>query len=292
MGQNTLTSRDCQEQRLKIKTLSQKMKNLAIKGTGISPWEAEVLIEEIEDVYFNDPEIKQSRQGQIKYSCISFEEPPGKVVSECAMQTVLLTLFDETDKGELSYTDKDASIEKRQRRLARIAEEAREQGGLLSQEDLAELLMCDVRTIRRDIADFKKLGIVVPTRGTVKDIGPGVTHRALAIRLWIEGKEPTEIARHIKHSIKAVENYLEKFKRLAYLKQKGFTHFEIARTVGISGSATTTFTEIYDQFKGKALFESRLEEIMIVGAQSYQAYDEKKESPMSKPSTRERRKKQ
>jgi transcription initiation factor IIE alpha subunit len=292
MGQNTVTERDCQEERIKIKTLSQQMKNLAISGTGISPWEAEVLLETIEEVYFNDPEFRHAKQGQIKYSCISKTEPPGKPVSECAMQTVLLTLFDDTDKGDLSYTDKDASIEKRQRRLARIAEEAKEQNGLLSQEDLAELLMCDVRTIRRDIADFKELGIVVPTRGTVKDIGPGVTHRALAIRLWLEGKEPTEISRHIKHSIKAVENYLEKFKRVAYLKQKGFTHFETARTVGISNSATNTFIEIYDQFKGKALFDARLEEIMIVGSSSYQAYDEKKESRMSKLSMRERQVKQ
>ena len=61
----------------------------------------------------------------------------------------------------------------------RISAEAREQGGLLTQEDLAKILMCDVRTIRRDIADLRKTDIVVPTRGTIKDIGPGVSHRAL-----------------------------------------------------------------------------------------------------------------
>jgi ribosome-binding protein aMBF1 (putative translation factor) len=42
-----------------------------------------------------------------------------------------------------------ALIPLRQRRLMRITDQAREQGGLLSQEDLAEILMCDVRTIRR-----------------------------------------------------------------------------------------------------------------------------------------------
>ncbi|MDD3118072.1 MAG: DUF1670 domain-containing protein [Victivallales bacterium] len=282
MGQVTRSNRDAQEQRLKIKTLSQQMKNLAVSGTGISPWEAEVLVETIEEVYFSNPELREARQGQLRYSCVTATEPPGKPVGECQMVTVIVTLFEDCDKLNLSYRDKDASIEMRRRRLLRVTAEAREQKGLLSQEDLAEILMCDVRTIRRDIAALRRLEIVVPTRGTVKDIGPGVTHRALAVRLWLEGKEPTEIARHIQHSIKAVENYLEKFKRVSYLRRKGFTDFEIARTVGISNAATATFVEFYNLYKNQAMFANRMEEIEIVGAQSYQAQDEKKEFPMSK----------
>ena len=292
MGQNTLKCREAQEQRLKIKTISQQMKNLAVSGTGISPWEAQVLIDTIEEVYFNDPELRQSRHGQLKYSCVSAAEPPGKPIAECQMLCVVLTVFDEEDEQELSWHEKDASIEKRWRRLLRISEEAREQDGLLTQEDLAKILMCDVRTIRRDIADLRKADIVVPTRGTVKDIGPGVSHRALAIRLWLEGKEPSEVASRIKHSLKATENYLEKFKRVAYLKRKSFTEFEISRTIGISVSATKTFLEIYTEFKSKAFFKSRMSEIELVGALHYQAQDEKKEFPMSKISTSERQVKQ
>ena len=94
----------------------------------------------------------------------------------------------------------------------RIASEAKDQGGLLSQEDLSVLLICDVRTIRRDIQALKAKGIVIPSRGTIKDIGPGVTHREIAVRLWLEDKEPVEIKNHINHHIKSVESYLEKFK--------------------------------------------------------------------------------
>ncbi|MCK4982788.1 MAG: DUF1670 domain-containing protein [Victivallaceae bacterium] len=292
MGQNTIKCREAQEQRLKIKTISQQMKNLAVSGTGISPWEAQVLIDTIEEVYFNDPELRQSRHGQLKYSCVSAAEPPGKPIADCQMLCVVLTVFDEEDEQELSWREKDASIEKRWRRLLRISAEAREQGGLLTQEDLAKILMCDVRTIRRDIADLRKTDIVVPTRGTIKDIGPGVSHRALAIRLWLEGKEPSEVASRIKHSLKATENYLEKFKRVVYLKRKSFTEFEISRTIGISVSATKTFLEIYTEFKNKAFFKSRMNEIEIVGALHYQAQDEKKEFPTSKISTSGRQVKQ
>lgn len=289
MGQNTLTSNEAQAQRLKIKQIGQQMANLAVSGAGLSTWEARELVRIIEEVYFCDPDLRQLLPGQMRYSCVNSSEPSGKPIKECQMVTVVLTLFQNEDDRELPPNDKDGSIETRWRRLLRISDEAREQGGLLSQEDLAKLLMSDVRTIRRDIAELKKGGIVVPTRGTVKDIGPGVTHREIAIRLWLEGKEPTEVAHHIHHSLKATENYLEKFKRVAYLRRKGFTEFEISRTVGISVSAARTFQELYSEFKGKALFAMRMEEIELTGKQFQLAEDEKKDSPMSKNSTNDKR---
>lgn len=202
---------------------------------------------------------------------------------KCQMVTVVLTLFHEDDKGELPITsNKDRSIELRRRRLARLAEEAKEQGGFLTQEDLGELLMCDVRTIRRDTKELKELGIMLPTRGQQKDIGPGISHKAIAIRHWLEGKEPVAVAQQIKHSIAAVESYLQKFKRVCYLRAKNFDKYEIAMTIGISVYATMSFLEIYDESKNKKLFKQRLEEISVVGGQYYQAQDEKKSSALPK----------
>ena len=161
----TVNSYENQQDRLKIKTINQQMKNLAVQGTGISPWEAEVLVNIIEEVYFSEFNLKKLKSGQIKYQCISVEEGPGKPLKDCQMVTVTLTLFDEKDKGDFSSeNNKDRSVELRRRRLVRVAEEAKEQGGYLTQEDLAELLMCDVRTIRRDTKDLKNVGIILPTR--------------------------------------------------------------------------------------------------------------------------------
>lgn len=289
MGQTTLTSIEAQAERLKIKQIGQQMANLAVSGAGLSTWEARELVRLIEEVYFCDPDLKQLLPGQTRYSCVSSAEPPGKPIKDCQMVTAALTLFQEEDDRELPPNDKDGSIEIRWRRLLRICDEAREQGGLLSQEDLSKLLMSDVRTIRRDIAELKKGGIVVPTRGTVKDIGPGVTHREIAVRLWLEGKEPTEVARQIHHSLKATENYLEKFKRVAYLRRKGFTEFEIGRTIGISVSAARTFLSLYSEFKDKALFATRMEEIELIGKEFQLAEGEKKDSSMLKGSMNAKR---
>ena len=204
------------------------------------------------------------------------------------MVSVLLTLFHDEDKKGLPNSDKQASICKRQRKIMRLTMEAKEQGGLLSQEDLSEILMCDVRTIRRNIKDLAESGIIIATRGQQKDIGPGVSHKAIAIRLWLEGTEPAAICHKIKHSIGAVENYLEKFKRVAYLRMKGFDDFQTALTIGISVRAAKTFVEIYKEFKNKAFMRSKIAEIELVGSQYYSAQDEKKDSILSKDSSKRR----
>jgi len=289
MIQCTVNNPEAQAQRLQIKTIHKQMENLAVSGAGLSPWEARELVSIIDEVYFQDPELRQLLPGQMKYSCLQINEPAGKPLKECQMKTVVFTLIDQQDDQQLPYREKEASITRRWRRLMRISEEARAQGGLLTQEDLSLLLMCDVRTIRRDIAELKKDGIVIPTRGTVNDIGPGVTHKGIAIRLWLEGKEPTEVAAAIHHSLKATENYLEKFKRVVYLRRsKGFTEFEISRTIGMSLPATRSFLEIYGQYKNLGLFKMRMDDIELVGKNYSLAVDEKKDSPSSKTFMRSR----
>ena len=95
----------------------------------------------------------------------------------------------------------------------------------------------------------------------------------------------------IKHSITAVENYLQKFKRTAFLKQKGFTPFEIALTVGISVCAAKTFCGLYEEYRHKPFFRQRVEEIQLVGGQYYQAQDEKKRTHSSRHSIKNGRRK-
>jgi DeoR/GlpR family transcriptional regulator of sugar metabolism len=133
----------------------------------------------------------------------------------------------------------------------RIAEEARDQGGVLTQEDLGVLLHCDERTIRRDIKDLRAKGIHVPTRGFVQDIGPTLSHKAQAIRHWLEGKEPVAVARAINHSLKAVERYLEDFKRVSLLVMKGLDEIATARAANLSPALVKTYRSMYAEAKEK-----------------------------------------
>jgi len=158
MIQSTIDRRNDQERRILIKTQDQQLVHRAVHGAGLSPWEAEVLVEAVQEVYFAQGATQTIRAGQMRYECVAADEPAGKPLRECRTIGVTLTLLDRED----SFSD---SSQARQPRICRLCEEAREQGGLLSQEDLARILMCDERTIRRAVAQLREKGIEVPTRG-------------------------------------------------------------------------------------------------------------------------------
>ena len=275
-------SQENQSRRLALKTMNQQMSHLAVHGAGLSPWEAKELVRMIDEVYFSYSQ-KELKEGQLKYNCVSAKEGAGKALKDCEMISVSLSVFSDFDEEELpNRKNKQRQVVRRQRRLIRLSEEARDQGGLLSQEDLAKLLMCDTKTIRRDVKHLQKEGIVIPTRGQQKDIGPGVTHRELVIRHWVEGKEEVEVASATKHSMGAVESYLQKFKVAVYLRVgKNFTDHEIGVVAGISQRGVKTFLKIYDEFKNKDMFKHRLDEILLTGDEYYKEVGEKKDSQLS-----------
>ena len=164
----------------------------------------------------------------------------------------------------------------RRHRIGRFCEEARDQGGLLTQEDLAQILSCDARTIRRDIKALKALGIHIPTRGQQKDIGPTLTHKGVAIRHWLEGKEPQEVARAINHSLRAVERYLNHFARIIYCVSHGFSVLQTAFALGISNASVRAYLDIYEEFKDKEGFRLRVAELEAIGAAHHESGDAKK----------------
>jgi len=136
------------------------------------------------------------------------------------------------------------------------------------------LLHSDTRTVRRDIRELRETqGVFVATRGQVQDIGPGVSHKGVAIGHWLAGMEALEVARRINHTLHAVERYIHTFSRVVFLARKGLPPLQIALTVGISFSGTHTYLEIYEAHRGKEDFRRRFEEIDLIGAQHYEAED-------------------
>ena len=267
-----------QARRLELKTQDQRLKVLAVEGTGISPWEAEVLVGVTREVYFAEPDGGPLRTGQVRYECVALGEGAGKPIKECRLVTVVLTLFE--PKEDLMVWHRQGQATRRKVLVQRLTEEAREQGGLLSQEDLALLLFCDTRTVRRDIQELREQqGIFVATRGQIQDIGPGVSHKGVAIAHWLAGLETVEVARRINHTLHAVERYVHTFCRVVYLVRKGFHPHQIALTVGISSGGVRTFLEIYEAHRKKPEYARRFEEIDLIGATHYEAEDLEKGGP-------------
>lgn len=265
-----------QARRLRIKTQEQRLAKLAVEGAGLSPWEAEVLTSAVHEVYFAEPQDNPLRSGQMFYECAEASEGAGKPLSECRLARVVLTLHEPEDI-EIQGTKGSDGL--RRHCILRLTEEAREQDGLLTQEDLARLLHCDVRTIRRDIKAFREKAIIVATRGQQKDIGPGVSHRGIAIQHWIEGDDTPAVAKKINHSLGAVERYIQTFARVVFLDQKQFDVFATALTMGISVAGVKTYRGVLDKHRNSSAFKRRLNELEIIGGKFFETEDFQKGGP-------------
>ncbi len=113
-------------------------------------------------------------------------------------RTIYVTLDDERD--DLSILHQYGRTYLRQVTIQRITEEAIEQDGLLTQEDLSRLLRCSKRTIRRDIRAIQDRGVHVVTRGVFHNVGRCQTHKSQIIRLYLEGFTYSEIHRKCYHT--------------------------------------------------------------------------------------------
>ena len=89
------------------------------------------------------------------------EAPAGVPLERCPkVRLVLSLLHREEDLEALRWYGAGAQ---RRQQILRLATQAQEQRGLLTQEDLAWLLSCNVRTIRSDIKRLREQDITVPT---------------------------------------------------------------------------------------------------------------------------------
>ena len=86
-------------------------------------------------------------------------------------------------------------------------------------------------------------------------------HRVQAVRLFLEGHEPMEIARQMYHALSSIENYLTTFGRIVLLADKGHGNDEIAFLVGRSSALVAAYRELARQFANKRTAQVRFHEI-------------------------------
>lgn len=125
----------------------------------------------------------------------------------------------------------------RQQRQARLLKQARAQGGVLAQSDLAAITLRHRKQVGQDIAAYqKRKGQILPYRGSVQDLGATTTHKVEVIRLLEAGFLEPEICQRlaIPHDLTAVENYVQTYKNMLKLLERGFTPPEIAGILSIS----------------------------------------------------------
>jgi len=200
-------------------------------------------------------------EGQITFHAASASEPPGKSVKELKTVPVHLTLH---DRNDLQILTTDGISGLRRKKILRLSNEARDQSGLLTQEDLAVLLCSSRRTIRRDIKALKEININVPTRGTIQDIGPGVSHKTKIVKMWLDGYEYTDIERRTGHSGTSVQRYLSGFSKVVRFHLRDYSSQEIRELTDMSERLVKEYLALYVKYNVKPETKARFEQILSV----------------------------
>ena len=116
---------------------------------------------------------------------------------------------------------------------------------MLTQEDLARLLCASRSTIKRDIAWLRKEGTDVPTRGQIKDIGKGISHKAQIVKDWLAGYTFSQIKQQRRHSIHSIDRYCSDFRRVVRLHTHGLNVGEIRISTGLSERLIGEYVSLY-----------------------------------------------
>ncbi|MBK6432847.1 DUF1670 domain-containing protein [Candidatus Amarolinea dominans] len=203
----------------------------------------------------------QVRPGQVRLVVASLRAPFGPPLCETDRTTVTLTV--DAGAEDAKVLAKEGRVGLRQGRILRLVDEALDQGGVLTEEDLARVLQVTLRTIIRDIQTLKTAGHVVQTRGQVKGTGRGQTHKVRIIELWLDRQGYDRIALWAHHSVQSIKRYIAAFQRVVTLHREGAAATQIAFLVSLSERLVGDYLALYERIQGEKERLAKLEEELV-----------------------------
>jgi hypothetical protein len=123
------------------------------------------------------------------------------------------------------------------RRMARVLVEAYWQDGLICYSELQWCFLMSSNSIGRILGWYQhKHNVILPSPGTVLDMGRMLTHKDIIVRLHLQGLTVLEISRQTYHAPRSVDAYLKVFDSVLILHLYGLPKALIARvlTRGVS----------------------------------------------------------
>jgi hypothetical protein len=228
--------RQAEYDRLRKKTREHEFVGRLEREFEFSPRESRGVLEVVAETFFDNREI---RSGQVEYTCVSAEEGPGKPMEELKKVTVRVTRELMSDR-EVEQRCGESAMRKVQ--ILRMTEEAYDQGGLLTQEDLGRIIGVSSRTIRRDVEELMEKRVKLYLRGLQRDIGKGISHKVWIVGLYLKWKTYSEIERITGHSSGAIKAYLNDFSRVLMAKERGI---DSAKEIGFYIGRTERLVQEY-----------------------------------------------
>lgn len=241
--------------RLETKTAEQRFKQMLEQEFHFAPKIAQSILEEAQVHLVKLSE--QHRAGQQQVILAKREAGHGRPLWETELVQVTWTLDAGAEDRQVRSRYGHKAL--RQVRIQRLLLEALEQGGVASQEDLAQALQVSLRTIKRDFEELQSQGLYLPSRGNLHGIGRGQTHKAQIIGAWLGGATYDQIAQQTHHCPSSISRYIQTFVRVIDLHQQDFEAGQIAQVLQIGLPLVQEYLAVYGQH-AQAAQRERLEE--------------------------------
>jgi biotin operon repressor len=227
-------------ERLAAKSPEEAIIERISRDFNLAPFMARTQFEQMRR-YFEEYLGLEREVGEMTFLAVSTDAPPGRPIAECQRVAITLTMECQDDLEGLRC----GVTALRKGKIQRLTREAQEQGALLTQEDLARLLCTSRSTIKRDIAELRGEGVDVPTRGQIKDIGKGISHKGRIVEDWLTGYTFSQIQQRRRHSLHSIERYCSDFQRVVRLQGRGLSVSEMRIGTGLSERLVKEYLDLH-----------------------------------------------
>jgi hypothetical protein len=253
-------------ERLEAKTPEQRFMRILEQDFDMAPKIAQVILHEAQANLLGSRPGDRLRPGQVRIILTRQNAGHGQALRQ--IQTTEVTWTIDAGVEDQQIVREHGARALRHVRIQRLLLEALEQDAVATQEDLARVLHVSLRTIKRDCAALQAQGIYLPTRGNLRGIGRGQTHKAHIIRRWLQGETYDQIALHTHHHPVSIQRYIQTFLRLVQLHQEGFTPPQIGLLLQISVPLVQEYLAVYDQHASPDCRERLQDHLQRLGQRS------------------------
>jgi len=191
--------------------------------------------------------------GQIVWTAVSVNDRPARCQKIADTDLVTVVLDASTAEDVQARIDRVHPHQWKLHKAIRMCHQTYEQGGLLTNQDLSEILNIADSLVAKLLSKYERQNkTLIPRRGTIHDAGNSLSHkRIICHKRYVEGKSADQIARETYHSLEAVDRYLGQFDRVRHCLQQGMDTAEISHILNCSVSLVEVYQEIDEELKGK-----------------------------------------
>ena len=181
---------------------------ILVNQYGCKTGQAEVMIKAIAGIrVWCCPKVSELQPGRLVW--LAYSTKKSRKTDPRLFVPVVLTLL--TPEEQVQETKHRGEFKRAKiRQIERITTEAWRQDGVLTNSDVEWLTGLTPTTIRELLEAYQeKFGLILPTAGTILDMGRTLTHKKIVVEMALGGMTTKEIARRIYHTEEAVDAYLK-----------------------------------------------------------------------------------